>query len=81
MHLARAAIAAAQGQFDIKEVYDHFMRVNEIDWPTAKNALDDAFELHVKRSKRKWTTDYGPYAEVMEERRAQFPDGRIPMRK
>jgi hypothetical protein len=50
-------------------------------WPTAEKAIDAAYALHHERSKQKWTTDFGPHAAVVNERRAQFPDGRIPVRK
>jgi len=81
IHIGRAGIAAAEGHVDMQGIYDHFTRVNGIDWPTAKKAKVDAFGLHQKRSQRKWTTDYGPYAEQIAARRAAFPDGRIPTRK
>jgi len=81
MHIGRAGIMATEGVMDLQEVYDHFMRVNGIDWPTAQKAIDAAFALHHKRSKQKWTTDFGPHQSVVDERRAQFPDGQIPVRK
>src|SRR6266516_251626 len=40
MHIGRAGIVASEGVMDMQEVYDHFMRVNEIDWPTAEKAID-----------------------------------------
>jgi hypothetical protein len=81
IHIGRARKAAAQGQLDIQAVYDHFMKVNGIDWPTAQQAIRDAVQLHAERGNRSWTTDFGPYAAAVEERRANFPDGRIPIRK
>jgi hypothetical protein len=57
------------------------MQVNGIDWPSAQKAIDPAYDLHRRRSKLKWTTDFGPYALAVNERRAQFPDGRMPVKK
>jgi len=81
MHIGRAGIMAAEGVVDLQDVYDHFMRVNGIDWPTAQKAIDDAYALHHKRSNQKWTTDFGAYQFAVDERRAQFPGGHIPVKK
>lgn len=81
IHIGRARKAAAQGQLDIQAVYDHFIKVNGIDWPTAQQAIREAIQLHDQRGNRIWITDFGPYQRVVNERRAQFPDGRIPIRK
>jgi hypothetical protein len=81
IHIGRARRVAAQGQLDIQAVYDHFMKVNGIDWPTAQQAIRDAIQLHAERCNRIWITDFGPYQSLVDERRAQFPDGRIPIRK
>lgn len=69
-HIGRVGTIAKQGDLDIQEVYEHFMNVNGIDWPVAEKALDDAFALHKSRSKRKWTTDFGPYSDTVDARRA-----------
>ena len=79
IHMGRARAVAAQGLLDIQAVYDHFMRVNAIDWPTAQRALDDGAEIHKMRNQRTWTTDFGPYQPQVNARRAQFPDGLIPV--
>ena len=55
--------------------------VKRIDWSTAQQAIDAAYALHQKGSKQKWTTDFGSYQSVVDARRGQFPDGRIPVRK
>jgi hypothetical protein len=81
MHIGRAGIIAVEGVLDLQDVYDHFMEVNGIDWPTAQKAINAAYALHRKRSKQKWTTDFGPHAVAVNERRAKFKDGRIPVRK
>jgi len=81
MHIGRAGKVAAQGELSLDNVYFHFMRVNSIDWPTAQKAIDAAFAIHGQRSQQEWTTDFGPYQSVVDERRAQFPDGRIPVKK
>lgn len=81
MHIGRAGIIAREGVMDMQDVYDHFMRVNGIDWPTAEKAIDAAYVLHHKRSKQKWTTDFGPYKSLVDERRTRFPDGRVTVRK
>jgi hypothetical protein len=81
IHIGRARRVAAQGQLDIQAVYDHFMRVNGIDWPTAQQALRDAIQLHGERGNRIWRTDFGPYQAAVNERRSQFTDGRVPVRK
>lgn len=77
IHIGRARKVGAQGQLDIQAVYDHFMRVNGIDWPTAQQAIQGAFQLHAERSQGAWATDYGPYQGGVDERRAQFPTGRV----
>lgn len=69
MHIGRAGIIAGEGVMDMQEVYDHFMAVNEIGWPTAQQAIRDAYRLHAERSNRTWTTDFGPYAGVVNARR------------
>src|SRR5437870_12310298 len=69
MHIGRAGIIAAEGGLDLQEVYDHFMKVNGIDWASAQKAMDDAFAVHARRSKRKWTTDFGPHAEAVNARK------------
>lgn len=81
IHIGRARKVAAQGQLDIQVVYDHFMRVNKIDWATAQSAIDDAYALHHQRSRMKWTTDFGPHQTAVNERRAKFPDRQLPIRK
>ena len=81
MHIGRAGIIATEGVLDLQDVYDHFMQVNGIDWPTAQKAIDAAYTLHRTRSKQNWTTDFGPHATAVRERRAKFPDGRMPVRK
>jgi len=81
MHIGRAGIIAVDGVLDLQDVYNHFMEVNGIDWPTAQKAIDTAYAVHRKRSKQKWTTDFGPHAVAVNERQTKFPDGRIPIRK
>jgi hypothetical protein len=78
LHIGRARRVGAQGQLDIQRVYDHFMMVNGIDWPAAQQVIQVAFEVHARRSKCEWTTDFGPYAAVVNERRSRFSDGRLP---
>jgi hypothetical protein len=79
IHIGRAGAVAAQGLLDMQDVYDHFMRVNDIDWPTAQRAVDDGAEIHKMRNQRIWTTDFGPYQPQVDARRAKFPAGRIPV--
>ena len=81
IHIGRSRGEATKGRLNIQLVYDHFMAVNAIDWPTAQQAIRDAYRLHAERGAHTWTTDFGPYQFVVDERRAQFPDGRIPVKK
>lgn len=74
-HIGRARNVAAQGLLNLQDVYDHFMNVNGIDWPTAEKAIANALELHRKRSKQTWTADFGPYQEQVNARRDKLKGG------
>jgi hypothetical protein len=75
IHIGRARKVAAQGLLDIQDVYNHFMAVNAIDWPTAQQAIRTAYRLHAERSGRTWTTDFGPYADAVNARRRAKRNG------
>jgi hypothetical protein len=73
IHIGRARSDAAKGRLDLQLVNDHFLRVNGIDWPTAQQAIIDAHRLHGQRGGLMWSTDFGPYATAVAERRAMVP--------
>lgn len=61
-HIGLAEIRASRGELDLEKIVRHFMKVNNCDRRTFEQHKQDAFEKWEKRSKHKWTLDFGKLA-------------------
>jgi len=63
-HLGFAQKIANEGKLDYDAVIDHYMKVNNCSEPDFYIHKQQAFDLHEKRSKHKWTIDWGKYTSI-----------------
>lgn len=60
-HIGHASILASQGKLNMREVEDHFMRVNECDLKTFRKHSVEAMIQYRERSKHEWQLSLGKY--------------------
>ena len=67
IHMGRAHILSREGKINIREVYEHYARVNELQhWTQAKIDYNVARLEFIERSKHGWTTVIGDYNALLE---------------
>jgi len=60
-HLGLAEILASEGKLDFKKVIEHFLAVNDAKPSDFEREAREAFSIFNERSKKEWTTHFGPY--------------------
>ncbi len=64
-HFGKAGALAAEGRVDERKVVSHFMTVNGVSRSVFADHRDAAFEVWAVRSGKKWTIDFGTYADLV----------------
>lgn len=64
-HFGKAKDLADQGQLDLDAVIQHFLTVNKVGEDVFEKHVEEAFTIWRERSRRKWRTDYGKYAQLI----------------
>ena len=65
-HIGLAGIVADEGKLDYEAVVKHFMKVNKVTRKEFDGHHSAAFEQWEMRSERKWKTDLGKFASLVE---------------
>lgn len=66
-HIGFAQILADRGELDMHDVVNHFLEVNECDYPDYINHERSAWTKWEKRSEHDWQVDLGEYAGLVRE--------------
>jgi hypothetical protein len=66
-HIGYAGILASEGKLDFEKVIHHFMAVNDCTREVYEQAHTDAFTLWRERNKFTWSSNWGPYAQLMDK--------------